>query len=403
MTIQAPGYQGVLQETSRVLTRGKLEFFQFGFFYDDAKTQPVTPMDTQTYPSYRIITPSGEVLAQGVGITGGSPGYWKIGWVVPKAAELTSVHRRYRMQSTMVDKESRQFEVSFEFDVVESSIEAQEPELQQLITFANNPLRVVFKNTVRPDYLKVVITPRADDANVLHQATLTYPMPVPALATDLQEVQMGTHFAYYTDIPGFSAMGQYSAMWTVRDTPVSQLDFEHQSIEVIGSNTMFLIKSLRMLIDKLQKKLGMVFAYTNEDLIDYLKNGNQLVNAYWPPTGASLENQFKPLEAFVVLAAAWWGLTAQRLLYGETNLDFSGQTVTLSYNPAAELDSVISSFKETLDSQVPNSKKNLVRSASHVGSIATRPYRYRSNQVFPISSGSGQEILSTLTILGILD
>jgi len=109
---QAPGKQATTQETSRVLTRGQLEFFTWKFFYDEAETQPIQPLDTLTYPSYRILDPTGTILAQGVAVPAGAPGHWKIGWVVPREAPLTNPHRRYQIATVMVDGEMRQWELS---------------------------------------------------------------------------------------------------------------------------------------------------------------------------------------------------------------------------------------------------------------------------------------------------
>ena len=154
-TAQNPGYQATTSETSRVLTRGQLEMFVWKFFYDQAETQPIQPLDPQAYPSYRILDPSGQMLAQGVAVPAGAPGHWKIGWVVPRTAQLTNPHKRYQIASVMVDKEMRQFELSWAFDVVESAIKPQDPELQQFLTFVGKPIRLFFKNTVRPVDLSV--------------------------------------------------------------------------------------------------------------------------------------------------------------------------------------------------------------------------------------------------------
>lgn len=400
---QNPGYQATTQETSCVLTRGQLEFFNWKFFYDQAETQPIPPLDPQAYPSYRILDPSGAILAQGVGVPAGAPGHWKIGWVVPKAAQLTNPHRRYQMATVMVDKEMRQWELSWDFDVVESAIKPQEPELQQFLTFVNTPIRLFFKNTVRPVSLQVGLFLKGQDTRPLHTAILTYPIPIPAGSTDLQEVEDGTGFTYYVDTPAINSAGSYSALWQVRDTTISQLDFEHQVVQVVTTTAAHMINSLRMLVDKLQKKLGLAFAYTNEDLYEYLSEGTKLINSYWPPTNYNVSAPPNSIEAFIVLAGAWWGLTAQRILYAETNLSFSGQTVTLDYNPGADIDSIISTFKETLDNSVSKVKLQLSRQASGVGSIATRPYRYRTNMVFPVSSGPGMSQFIRLQQLGLLD
>lgn len=400
---QNPGYQSSTQETSRVLTRGQLEFFNWKFFYDAAETQPIQPLDPQAYPSYRILDPSGAVLAQGLGVPAGAPGHWKIGWVVPRAAQLTNPHRRYQIATVMVDREMRQWELSWEFDVVESAIKPQDPELQQFLTFVNKPIRLFFKNTVRPLELSVSLFMKGMDSSPLHTAILTYPIPASPTPTDLLEVEDGTGFTYYTDTPAFSLPGSYSALWQVRDTVLSQMDFEHQVVQVMTTTTAHLVNSLRMLVDKLQKKLGLVFAFTNEDLYEYLQEGMKLVNSYWPPSNYNVAAPPSSIEAFIVLGGAWWGLNAQRILYAETNLQYSGQTVTLDYNPGADIDSIISTFKETLDNSVAKVKQQLLRQSSGVGAIATRPYRYRTNVVFPVSSGPGMTQFIRLQELGLLD
>lgn len=399
---QAPGFQASAS-TSRILTRGQLEFFTWKFFYDQAETQPVQPLDSQAYPSYRILDPSGAILAHGVGVPAGVPGCWKIGWVVPRTSQLTNPHRRYQMSSVMVDRDMRQFDLSWEFDVVESAITPQEPELQQFLTFINTPIRLFFKNTVRPDTLNVTMFPKGQDSNPIYKAIFTYPVPNPTGPFDLQEIQDGTGFTYYIDTPVINLAGSYSALWQVRDTVISQLDFEHQVVQVINTSTAHMINSLRMLVDKLQKKLGLVFAYANEDLYEYLSEGTKLINSYWPPSNYSVSAPPNSIEAFIVLAGAWWGLTAQRILYAETNLQFSGQSVTLDYNPGADIDSIITTFKEILDNSVSKVKLQLSRAGSAVGSIATRPYRYRTNVVFPVSSGPGMTYFIQLQELGLMD
>lgn len=408
--IQAPGFQATTQATSRVLTRGQLEFFNWKFFYDQAETQPIMPLDSQAYPSYRILDPSGAILAQGVAVPAGMPGYWKVGWVVPRNSPLTNPSRRYQMATVMVDKDMRQWELSWDFDVVESAVKAQEPELQQFMTFVNTPIRLFFKNTVRPETLSVKLFLKGQDGNPLFSAFWTYPIPNPSTATDILEFDGGTGFTYYVDTPPITTTGAYSALWQVRDTPISAIDFEHQVIQVIATTSAHMMNSLRMLLDKLQKKLGLVFAYTNEDLYEYLTEGTSLVNAYWPPTTynffASPTSYSAPptsIGAYVILAAAWWGLTAQRVLYAETALSFSGQSVTLDYNPGADIDGILSTMKETLDNGVSKAKLQLSRQASGVGSISTRPYRYRTNLVFPVSSGPGMTYFIQLQQLGLID
>lgn len=402
--MQAPGFQAIGQETPRILTRGRLEYFFFNFYYDTAKTQPVTPCDPQAYPNYRVLSPSGSLVAQGVAVAGPAPGVWKMGWVVPKNAELTDVNKRYTIQAIIVDEQQRQFEVSFHFDVVDDRIPAQEPELQKLMTFANQPVRVFFKNLTRPQQLSMALSIKGSDIPI-HTATLSFPIADPPTTSTIVEVEDKNGLVYYNDtIP--LLVGTYSALWTIRESATSPIDFEHQAIQVIGTTTMHLINSVRMLIDKLQKKLGLVYAYSNEDMLEYVSQGANIVNAYWPPSNYTVASYPGAIESFIVLAGAWWGLSSQRILYAETNLNFSGQSVTLDYNPGADIEGILSGFKEFLDSNVSKTKQSLKRASSSAGAIATRPYRFRTNNVFLAETGRGpigSNIQQLLLFYGLLD
>lgn len=392
--MQAVGKQGT-ENTTRVLTRGQLEYVTWKFFYDEAETQPVQPLDPQSWPTYRIVDPSGSIVAQSVAASSGLPGYWKIGWSVPRTAQITGPMKRYQFNSVMVDTQGRQFETTMEFDVVESAITAQNPMLQQFMTFMGQPLRLIFNNTVRPNQLSVGFFAKGNDVSPLFNAV--YP-------ADIQEIDDGAGgFTYYVDTPVIANAGAYSALWSCRDTPISQLDYEHQVVQVISTTTMHRINSIRMYIDKLQKKLGLVFAYSNEDLLEYLTQGTNLINSYNPPTVFNYNAPPAQLEALIILASVWWGLNAQRILFAETNLNFSGQTTTLEYNPGADLESAMSSIKEVLDNNTPKMKKNLFRWSSGVGSIATRPYRFRSNLVFPVSMGTGIQLQQQISYYGLSD
>jgi len=401
MSVQAPGFQATTQETSRVLKRGTLEFFIFSFFYDESKTQPVIPVDTSTHPNFVIRAPDGQILEQGVAVPASGPGYWKLGWVVPRDAQLTNVNSRYILQVVMVDGNFRQFETSFEFDVVETAVPGQQPELHQLLTFVGDGIRIKFENTVRPDLLRVKVVPRGSDNSPIHAATFTYPVPNPPGVNNLIEISKDTHYVYYTDVPKFASVGEYTAIWNVRDFPESQQDIELQAIEVINSSTFQLMKSLRMLIDKLQKKTGIVYSYSDEDIIEYLKRGIGTLNQYTPPTNYGLTSIPPPLESLGILAAAAWGLTAQRILYAETNLDFSGQTVTLGYNPGADIDSIIDRLNSMVADQSAKTKGGIIRAQSNQGFIATRPQRYRSGLLYKVGDLQGSQ--STNTIFQIMN
>jgi len=329
MTVQSPGLQATTQETSRVLKRGTLETFFFSFFYDEAQTQPVSPIDPATQPNFRILDPSGSLLQDGIAVPAAAPGVWRVAWFVPVNAELTNVHHRYRIQTTMVDANFRQFETSFEFDVVETAVPAQKPELQQLLTFVGQGTRAHFHNTVRPDYLQARVMARGQDNKPMFIANWVYPVPANPGPGTIYEVPIGTGYTYYIDTPTFPAPGEYTVVWFVRDFPLSENEMEMQNIEVVNTSVLQLMTKLRMFIDKLQKKLGIVYAYRNEEIIAYLNQGLGTINQGVPPTYYTFTNLPTPLESLLITSSLYWGLIAQRILYGETNFDFCVDLDTL--------------------------------------------------------------------------
>jgi len=394
MTLQAPGFQATNQETSRVLKRSTLEVFVFGFFYDEAKTLPVSPVDPQTHPNFKIFDPLGNLLQDGIAIPAASPGYWRVAWYVPKDAMLTNVHKRYRIQTVMADANLRQFETSFEFEVVESAIPAQKPEEQQRLCFVGRSKRVFFHNTVRPVSLSARVIMQGNDANPMYVGNFVYPLPLVPGPNDILEVEDGTGFTYYFDSPVFPTIGHYTVLWFVRDFTLAEEDISAQNVEVVNTYVIQLMTWLRMYIDKLQKKLGIVYAYRDEEIYAYLNQGLGTINQGVPPTSYTLEGVPTPLQSLLLMAAMWWGLTAQRILYTETNFSFSGQTVTLDYNPGADLDGIIDRMNTTIEAQLRKTKEGVMRAQSNVGFLGARPLRFGRSMVFKVGHVSSNNPLS---------
>lgn len=406
MTVQAPGFQATTQETSRVFKRSTLEAFFFGFFYDDAQTQPVSPVDPQTHPNFRIYDPQGNILEQGVAIPGGAPGFWRVAWYVPADAQLTNVNSRYRLQAVMVDANFRQFETSFEFDVVETQVTAQDPEEMQKICFVGRSKRVFFHNTTRPYSLSAQLIAQGMDATPLYAGSFRYPAPQAPGPNDIVEVPCGTHYTYYFDTPKLPVIGHYTVLWFVRDSELGEEYEEAMGIEVVNTSVIQLMTWLRMYIDKLQKKLGIVYAYRDEEIYAYLNQAIGTINQGVPPTSYTLQSVPSPLQSLLLMAAIMWALIAQRLLYAETNFDFSGQTVTLGYNPGQDLDGMIDRMNQAIQDQLRKTKEGLVRASSNVGFLAARPVRYREGMVFrvgPVNAGAqtGDALYQLLALAGL--
>jgi len=278
--------------------------------------------------------------------------------------------------------------------------------LQQLLTFVGQGTRAQFHNTVRPDFLQAKIIARGRDNAPLYIANWTYPIPAVPGPNTIYEIPIGTGYTYYIDTPAFYTMGEYTVIWFVRDFPQSAQDMEMQNIEVVNTSVLQLMTKLRMFIDKLQKKLGIVYAYRNEEIIAYLNQGLGTINQGVPPTYYTLTSIPSPIESLLITASLYWGLIAQRILYAETNFDFTGQTVSIGYNPGSDLDGMIDRLNTAVESQLRKTKEGIVRATSSVGFIATRPAKYRSGLIYKVGnidgSQTGNSIFQLLSSYGIL-
>lgn len=188
------------------------------------------------------------------------------------------------------------------------------------------------------------------------------------------------------------------------ETPFSVPETEHQIITAISINALPLITSLRMLIDRFQKRLGRVQAFEDSDLLEYISQGLRLVNLGYPTTNYPLDSMPDILMSLVLLAAGWYGLQAQSLLENDLQFNFSGQSVTLSVDRQSGLDAVAGRMMEMFNTQIGPAKLSLVRRAQGVGTVAGRAYSYRRmyNFVYKIDSVQSNMLLKTISAIGLL-
>jgi hypothetical protein len=163
-----------------------------------------------------------------------------------------------------------------------------------------------------------------------------------------------------------------------------------------------------MLLDKAQKRIGLVQAYSDSDMYEYMLRGVDVVNSTNPVTFWSL-HQFPSYAAgmvhYMILAAAEWGLRAQYLAEGELNsFSFSGQTVTLDVERTSVYDSMLANIRDYLRENLQPTKRNLLRRVSP-GSLAVRPYDFGlGSLVIPVQTinAGAQQLLPLLSRIGIM-
>lgn len=265
-----------------------------------------------------------------------------------------------------------------------------------------NPYRTILRLPLQP-YEVALDVYRANDANqkVVNNMTTTF-------SNGIKMAPDGDSIVYYYDIDAsiIKQCCNFAILWKIRNTAVEPQQFIYQNLQVITPKVLVLVTCLRMLIDKLQKRLGVVQAYEDSDLVEFLSRGAELVNAGYPTTFFSYNMMPSALTVHHLLYSGWYALQAQGLLATELAFSFSGQTVTLDYDQAGGLSELAGRWQEFLTTTLPAIKMAIVRRNSPVGTVAGRQYRITDINLFTFktstSQGSTSQIMGQMTTLGLL-
>lgn len=352
---------------------------------------PLVPLDPSAYPSVSIVSPSEEVLQSGLATNLGS-GRWRYTWFAPADLDMMGPDNPWRVDWLLVTNGNRQISRESNFVVVDNVEASPEERSYTNLTYIGNSERAVirFKNQQEQINVKLVDISGAELV----------------LTPGLQTLQSDGFYTYYVDTPSLTASGCYLVVWTARQTVLSPTTTMIQQIRVPEMLFWWSQPSLRMLIDKVQKKIGHVQAYSDADLYEYMLRGADYVNAVNPITGWNLMNwpDVFGMKNFLLLASAWWGLNAQYLSEGELAFQFSGQTVTLDVDRTGYYADAMNRLKEYLDSQLHITKLNMQRRVS-VGSIATRPYDFGLQSLVTrvqTTNGGQDQVLPLFSRLGLV-
>jgi len=371
------------------VVRGTPVVFEQLFVESDGT--PIVPLDPIAYPSVSIVSPTEEVLQSGVALNAGA-GRWRFTWFVPADLELMGPDNPWRIDWLLVTNGGRQISRQSNFIVIDNIEATPEERAYTNLTYLGNSERAVIKFKNEQESIQVQLIDRGN--NALN------------MTPGIQTVQSDGFYTYYVDTPALTMAGCYLVVWTSRQTVLSQATTMVQQIRVPDMMFWWTQPSLRMLIDKVQKKIGHVQSYSDSDLYEYLVRGAEYVNAVNPITGWTLTNwpTTYGMTNFLLLAAAWWGLNAQYLSEAELAFQFSGQTVTLDVDRTGYYADAMGRLKEYLDAQLQQTKRNMLRKVS-VGSIATRPYDFGLQSLVArvqTVNGGQDQILPLFSRLGLV-
>lgn len=409
--------------SSRIQTRGELTEFRVSFFADANNTTPLVPI-SPAYPAYTIYDLNGIPIQTGVGTTPVS-GQWTAQFQVPKDAPLTYFHQapqrygdegqgapltadtsgRYRIEWQMVTDANQQVNFVEEFDVRDIAVtQSLNRELKSLV-LAGDPFRLTYRAATLPYLVRMRLVTRGNEACPAVEQTFDSSQPL-ANQGDLKWVKDGDSYVFYADIAANVTQPNtaYIVIWSVTETSLSMPDNSWNIVTAVNTNLWPLMTSLRMLIDRFQKRVGRLQAFEESDLLEYLGQGLRMVNLSYPTTGYTMDTFPDDMQELVLLAAGWWGLQAQKLLEVDLAFNFSGQSVTLSVDRTAGLDSSASTMMTLFNERIGPAKMAYVRKAGGVGTFAGRSYNYRSQYqfVYKISQGNANQLMQTLSKIGLL-
>lgn len=383
--------------SERIFFRKSMAEFTVTFYEDSDSQTPLIPIDVTKYPSYTIYDINNTAVQTGVGQPEASPGTYKATFSIPADAPLSHDEQRWRIEWLLVTPDNRQIDFVEEFDVKDTVIEQSDHRELKFITLCGEDTRVSVRLTHEPSEVKLNVF-KGMGNKIVDNIDLN---------NGILKTVDGDSYVFYYDIPGnlMSPNSVFSVVWSIRDTVSDPNSFVYQSLTSIVPSVLNMVTSVRMLIDKFQKRLGVVQAYEDSDIVEYLVRGNELVNSIYPTTTFSLGFTPGVLNVYLVLFASWYGLNAQQLLETDLGINFSGQTVTLDYDHQGALSDVMGRWLEFINNTLPAAKMSIVRRSRPVGTVAGRGYRYSDATVFTFKIASlkgGGDIVTQLTNLGLL-
>lgn len=369
--------------------RGTSATFEVSFFEDPTtNSTPMVPANASLYPAYSIMDPSGVVVANGVGIAGSGPGRWQTAWNVPTNAALSTQSSKWIVVWTMTTATNRQAQQKVPFDVVELRTPESLEDLSSTayMVYQGNSERLILRLPARPDSLTVTGRAATTMSDITPQATVAFSGSL-ALGT-IVEVEEQNLYAYYFDTPPMNSLGEYQIVWNVRMTPTSRTETDVRKLYVPPPVFFSLGDSLKVLIDKLQKKYGTAHAYADADVYQHYLNALGTMNAVTPVTNWDLTTfPYNSITTrYLIEAAALHAMKAQHILAGELQFSFSGQTVTLDVDHTGMYSEVIDKLREDLTGDGkggwPAAKVGFMRTRGPIAHVANRMMGRTQNQQY---------------------
>jgi len=385
------------------IIRGTQARFKAQFL--DSDGEPLVSADETKWPAIVIRNPDGEDIFNAVGRKIGTEGEYQFEWFVPVDASLSEAPNRWSINWYFTNAYDHTRSTEQFFDIVDKIVPTEEEGQEMYLTRIGTRERLVLPLDVEPAEISLTLMDESFNSFLVVNQVANQPSEAlesePIKNRKIGLVIEDTMYKYYFNTEPFSTAGLYNAFWAVRDSVVAPKNEEQQVIRVPENKYWLFNKSLRMLIDKLRKKLVTFQAYTEDQIYEFMIRGLGFVNGIEPATAWDLstipERVAYGVAEAMLLAAAKYALISQQVLETELSFDHSGQTVTLAVNH--DYGGVIGHIDTMLD-KFAEAKPRLYRISCPIGMVGTRRYnRGFRNKVWKIGGGMGGGALNA-NVLG---
>jgi hypothetical protein len=331
-----------------VVRLGEIFTAQTSFTNNDGT--PFVPTSPATYVIYDF---NNNFVISGIAEQNGTfPEQWSASITLP-ASSIFSPNQKYYIKWSITGATSTI--VSNEYFNVESEEYIGDDQQWQEVDHAvleygtvNDSLHVPNFKTVTSYTVRII-----DDCNNVIFPLLSVTNPTPTLVS-------GEYIYSFSsgNLPLLEASYKpYLIEWTYVVDGVTQTKYHF--VYVVNYSILILMQRLREFIDKAKfNHPNPSLRYNDVDLISYLLQGVQIFNATKPYfTNFYLSHFPRQFEWFLINCAAYVALSAQYLAETESSFELSGQSVSLTVDRSAGIESALSRIISILETQLPTAKR----------------------------------------------
>lgn len=344
-----------------VYDRREPHTFSVAFWADTDRKIPLAPK-SEDYPQFNLTGPGGTSITSGKMSRTTQSGVYEYVWT---PGDQSPISDDYRMEYFFISSDGRQFTKSESFALkdVEVGVESRD---QRILSFFGQPVIVQLAFDSEQTLVQVVALDGHDN-----------PIEGPVVAS--HTVKDGVHY-YRAQLSGglYQMDSTNVLLWTIQEVQTSIPQFVYQIIDTIGSNTVLQINSVRMLVDKFQKAHDSYQGIRDVEVIESLKRGAEIINSFHPITQwpYSFFRSYGPLLTSHTAASAWWLLNSQYMLENDLEFQFTGQSVSLTYDRKSGISDELARLWTFIEGMLKN-KIAIYRKLNGVGHLSTRPMSWR--------------------------